>query len=36
MATGEEKDLNVTFPEEYGAKDLAGQAVVFKVKVNEI
>jgi len=36
MATGEEKDLNVTFPEEYGAKDLAGQPVVFKVKVNEI
>ena len=36
MATGEEKDLNVTFPEEYGAPDLAGQAVVFKVKVNEI
>ena len=36
MSTGEEKDLNVTFPEEYGAADLAGQAVVFKVKVNEI
>ena len=36
MATGEEKDLNVTFPEDYGAADLAGQAVVFKVKVNEI
>ena len=36
MAIGEEKDLNVTFPEEYGAKDLAGQPVVFKVKVNEI
>ena len=36
MATGEEKDLNLTFPEEYGAQDLAGQAVVFKVKVNEI
>ena len=36
MATGEEKDLNVTFPEEYGAADLAGKPVVFKVKVNEI
>lgn len=36
MAAGEEKDINVTFPEEYGAKDLAGQAVVFKVKVNSI
>ena len=36
MATGEEKDLNLTFPEEYGAADLAGQDVIFKVKVNEI
>jgi len=36
MATGEEKDINVTFPENYGAADLAGKAVVFKVKVNEI
>lgn len=36
MKVGEEKDLNLTFPEDYGAKDLAGAAVVFKVKVNEI
>ena len=36
MKVGEERDLDLTFPEEYGAKDLAGQAVVFKVKVNEI
>ena len=36
MKTGEEKDINVTFPEDYGAKDLAGKPVVFKVKVNEI
>ena len=36
MKTGEEKDLNLTFPEDYGAKDLAGAEVVFKVKVNEI
>lgn len=36
MAVGEEKDLNVTFPEDYQAEDLAGQAVVFKVKVHEI
>ena len=36
MATNEEKDINVTFPENYGAADLAGKAVVFKVKVNEI
>ena len=36
MKVGEEKDLDLTFPEEYGAADLAGQDVVFKVKVNEI
>lgn len=36
MKIGEEKDLNVTFPEEYGVKELAGAPVVFKVKVNEI
>ena len=36
MKTGEEKDLDLTFPEDYGAKDLAGKDVVFKVKVNEI
>lgn len=36
MSTGEEKDINVTFPEDYHAADLAGQPVVFKVKVNEI
>ncbi len=33
---GEELDVNVTFPEEYHAKDLAGKAAVFKCKVNEI
>lgn len=36
MKSGEEKDINVTFPEDYGAEHLAGQPVVFKVKVNEI
>ena len=36
MEVGEEKDLNVTFPEDYGVKDLKGAPVVFKVKVNEI
>ena len=36
MKAGDEKDLNVTFPENYGAKDLAGAPVVFKVKVNEV
>ena len=33
---GEEFDVNVTFPEEYNAKDLAGKAVVFKCKLNGI
>ena len=36
MKVGEEKDLDLTFPEDYAAKDLAGAKVVFKVKVNEI
>ena len=36
MKTGEEKDIDLTFPEDYGVKDLAGSPVVFKVKVNEI
>lgn len=36
MAKGEEKDINVTFPEDYHSEDLKGQPVVFKVKVNEI
>ncbi len=33
---GDEFDVNVTFPEEYGAKELAGKAAVFKVKLHEI
>ncbi len=33
---GDEFDVNVTFPEDYGAKDLAGKPVVFKVKLHEI
>ncbi|MBQ2479178.1 MAG: trigger factor, partial [Erysipelotrichales bacterium] len=36
MKAGEEKEINVTFPEEYGAKELAGKPAVFKVKVNSI
>ena len=36
MSAGEEKDINVTFPEDYGVKDLKGAFVVFKVKVNEV
>ena len=33
---GDEKDVNVTFPEEYHAEELAGKPVVFKVKVHEV
>ena len=36
MKVEEEKDINVTFPEDYGVADLAGSPVVFKVKVHEI
>jgi len=36
MAAGEEKDLNVTFPDNYQAKNLAGQPVVFKIKLHEV
>lgn len=34
--TGDEFDVNVTFPEEYGAEELAGKPAVFKVKLNKI
>lgn len=36
LKVGEEKDVNVTFPEEYHAKDLAGKAAVFHCKLNSI
>ena len=36
MAIGEEKDLEVTFPEQYHSDELAGKAAVFHVKVNSI
>jgi len=35
MKAGEEKDIDITFPEDYHA-DLAGKAVVFHVKCNEV
>lgn len=35
MSAGEEKDIDITFPQDYHA-DLAGKAVVFHVKVNKI
>jgi trigger factor len=33
---GEERDVNVTFPEDYQAEQLAGEDAVFKVKVKEV
>lgn len=33
---GDEFDINVTFPEDYHAKDLAGKPTVFKIKIHEI
>ena len=36
MEKGEEKDINLTFPENYHSEELKGQKVTFKVKVNEI
>ena len=36
MAKDEEKDIELTFPEDYMSEELKGQKVVFKVKVNEI
>ena len=35
MSAGEEKDIDITFPEDYHA-DLAGKAVVFHVKLNKV
>lgn len=36
LKAGDEKDLDITFPEDYHAEELAGKPVVFKVKINEI
>ncbi|MEQ9435534.1 trigger factor [Hyphomonas sp.] len=36
VKTGEEKELNVTFPEDYPSADLAGKPAVFEVKVQEV
>jgi trigger factor len=36
VKTGEEKELNVSFPEDYQAANLAGKAAVFEVKVHEV
>lgn len=36
MNVGEEKEINVTFPEDYHAENLAGKPAVFKVKLHTI
>ena len=36
MKNGEEREIKVTFPEDYHAEDLKGQEATFKVKLNEI
>ncbi|EAD5508692.1 trigger factor [Listeria monocytogenes] len=36
LKAGDEADIELTFPEEYHAEDLAGHPVVFKVKLHEI
>ncbi|MCC8126770.1 MAG: trigger factor [Clostridiales bacterium] len=36
VKTGEQRDLNLTFPENYGSEELAGQDVVFQVTVNAV
>ena len=36
VSNGEEKDVVVTFPEDYHAEDLAGKEAVFKCKVHEV
>ena len=36
MSAGEDKDINVTFPENYHSEDLAGKEVTFKVHVHEV
>ena len=35
-SAGEEFDVNVKFPEKYGAAELAGKAAVFKIKLHEV
>ncbi|KGA98099.1 trigger factor [Alkalihalobacillus alcalophilus ATCC 27647 = CGMCC 1.3604] len=36
LKSGEEKEVEVTFPEEYHSEDLAGKAATFKVKLHDI
>ncbi len=36
LKVGDEKDINISFPKTYHAKDLAGKPVTFKVKIHNI
>lgn len=36
LAKGEEKDIDVTFPENYQSEELKGKPVVFKIKLHDI
>lgn len=36
LKKGEEKDLELTFPDNYMSEDLKGQKVIFKVKINDV
>lgn len=36
LKVGEDAEINVTFPEDYGVEELAGKDAVFKVKIHEI
>ncbi|WP_059103890.1 trigger factor [Shouchella shacheensis] len=36
LKPGDDKDVEVTFPEEYHAEELAGQPATFKVKIHDI
>ena len=36
VSAGEDKDVNVTFPENYQAEELAGKSAVFKCKVHDV
>ncbi len=36
MKAGDEKDIDVTFPEDYQSEELQGQAVVFQIKVHKV
>lgn len=36
LKAGDEKDINVTFPEDYSGEHLAGKAAVFKIKTNKV